>query len=208
MSEGQRKWPTIEREAYAIIFAVNKLRHYLRGSQFTVFTDHKPLRSLFTSEMKNARIQRWAIMLQEYGCDIHYHAGKLNVPADFLARIPTTQSARVNVINTDTEEPAPYQRTSKPSAPSTCEDTLENQPTHNSAVQGTQNSNVSQADTTQATSQGDANTTQNDSATLASDDNDTLDLDIARLQRDDPVLSKILKSHKTTQTFQTTLIAS
>ena len=85
LSEGQRKWPTIEREAYAIIFAVNKLRHYLRGSQFTVFTDHKPLRSLFTSEMKNARIQRWAIILQKYGCDIHYHAVKLNVPADLVS---------------------------------------------------------------------------------------------------------------------------
>ena len=44
-----------------------------------------------------------------------------------------------------------------------------------------------------ATSQGDANTTQNDSATVASDDDDTLDLDIARLQRDHPVLSKIIE---------------
>ena len=41
--------------------------------------------------------------------------------------------------------------------------------------------------------QGDANTIQNDLATLASDDNDTLDLDIAHLQRDDLVLSKIIE---------------
>ena len=34
LSDGQKKWPTIEREAYAIIFAVNKLRPYLRGSKF------------------------------------------------------------------------------------------------------------------------------------------------------------------------------
>ena len=92
LSEGQKKWSTIEREAYAIVFAINKLRHYLLGSKFTVFTDHKPLRSLFTSEMKNARIQRWAIMLEEYGCQIEYRQGKNNVPADMLSRVVSENS--------------------------------------------------------------------------------------------------------------------
>ena len=80
LSEGQQKWPTIEREAYAIVYTVNKLRHYLLGSKFTVYTDHKPLKSLFTSEMKNARIQRWAIMLEEYGCQVEYKQLKRGVP--------------------------------------------------------------------------------------------------------------------------------
>ena len=88
LTPGQQKWPVIEREAYAIIFAVNKLRHFLLGSKFTIFTDHKPLRSLFTSEMKNVRVQRWAIMLAEYGCDVEYKSGKTNVIADMLSRIP------------------------------------------------------------------------------------------------------------------------
>ena len=87
LSDGQMKWATIEREAFAIVFSINKLRPYLLGSKFTVYTDHKPLRSLFTSEMKNARIQRWAIILSEYGCDIKYKTGKTNIPADMLSRI-------------------------------------------------------------------------------------------------------------------------
>ena len=91
LSEGQQKWPTIEREAYAIVYTVNKLRHYLLGSKFTVYTDHKPLKSLFTSEMKNARIQRWAIMLEEYGCQVEYKQGKSNVPADMLSRMVNPQ---------------------------------------------------------------------------------------------------------------------
>ena len=37
--------------------------------------------------MKNARIQRWAIMLAEYGCDIEYRTGKTNEQADLLSRI-------------------------------------------------------------------------------------------------------------------------
>ena len=89
LTAGQQKWPTIEREAYAIIHAVNKLRHFLLGHKFVIYTDHKPLRSLFTSEMKNARVQRWAIILDEYGCQIEYKSGKSNVPADMLSRIPT-----------------------------------------------------------------------------------------------------------------------
>ena len=88
LTTGQQKWPTIEREAYAIIHAVNKLRHFLLGHKFVIYTDHKPLRSLFTSEMKNARVQRWAIILDEYGCQIEYKSGKSNVPADMLSRVP------------------------------------------------------------------------------------------------------------------------
>ena len=87
LSDGQYKWPIIEKEPYAIVFALNKLRHFLYGSKFTIFTDHKPLRSLFTSEMKNVRVQRWAIMLEEYGCDIQYRTGKSNEQADLLSRI-------------------------------------------------------------------------------------------------------------------------
>ena len=39
--------------------------------------------------MKNARVQRWAIILDEYGCQIEYKSGKSNIPADMLSRIPT-----------------------------------------------------------------------------------------------------------------------
>ena len=95
LDDGQRKWATIEKEAYAIVYAVNKLRPFLYGSKFTVFTDHKPLRTLFTSEMKNARIQRWAIMLSEYGCNIEYKKGKENIPADMLSRIEDTREIKV-----------------------------------------------------------------------------------------------------------------
>ena len=99
MTDGQQKWPTIEREAYAIVHAVNKLRHFLLGHKFTVFTDHKPLRSLFSSEMKNARVQHWAIILDEYGCDIQHKSGKSNVPADMLSRIAPSTVVDTDVVD-------------------------------------------------------------------------------------------------------------
>ena len=83
LNKGQQKWPVIEREAYAIIFAMNKLRHYLLGNKVEIRTDHKPLTSLLTSAVQNARVQRWAVMLEEFGCDnISYTPGRVNAPAD------------------------------------------------------------------------------------------------------------------------------
>ena len=87
LNDTQQRWPIIEKEAYAIVYSIQKFRPYLLGSKFTVNTDHKPLQHLFTSEMRNARIQRWAILLDEYGCDVQYVSGSKNVAADALSRL-------------------------------------------------------------------------------------------------------------------------
>ena len=91
LNETQRRWPIIEKEAYAIMYSIQKFRHYLLGSKFTVMTDHKPLKHLFTSEMRNSRIQRWAIILDEYGCDVQHIKGSDNLLADGLSRLGSTE---------------------------------------------------------------------------------------------------------------------
>ena len=49
--------------------------------------------------MVNTKIQRWAILLAEYGATISYRKGSNNIRADMLSRIP----AQIAVI--DVEEP-------------------------------------------------------------------------------------------------------
>ena len=49
LSKTQCKWSTVEKEAYAIHFALQKLDHYLHGAQFVIKTDHKPLKYLLES---------------------------------------------------------------------------------------------------------------------------------------------------------------
>ena len=90
LNAGQQKWPTIEREGFAIVYAVNRLRHYLYGADFIIYTDHKPLKTLFTSEMKNTRVQKWAIKIEEYNPRIEYKPGKLNMVADLMSRLHDT----------------------------------------------------------------------------------------------------------------------
>ena len=93
LSGAALRWATIEKEAYAVVYALDKLRPYLYASEFTIFTDHKPLKSLFLSEIKNTKIQRWAVLIAEYGAPIQYRKGKNNIRADMLSRIKTQVSA-------------------------------------------------------------------------------------------------------------------
>ena len=99
LSSVQRRWATIEKEAYAVVYDISKLRPYLYGADFTVYTNHKPLTSLFTKEMLNTKIQRWAVLLSEYGVTIQNRKGKNNIPVDMLSRIPPETG--INTIDCD-----------------------------------------------------------------------------------------------------------
>ena len=57
LSETQKRWPVIEKEAYAKAYALQKLDTYLHGAEFTIKTDHKPLKYLFSAGMNNKKIK-------------------------------------------------------------------------------------------------------------------------------------------------------
>jgi hypothetical protein len=44
--ESEKKYNTIEREGLAMVYALQKLRHYLLGKHFKMFTDHYALKYL------------------------------------------------------------------------------------------------------------------------------------------------------------------
>ena len=102
LDNSQKKWATIEKEAYAVVYALQKLRPYLWGAKFTIYTDHKPLKSLFLQEVKNTRIQRWAVLIAEFGAPIQYREGRNNIRADMLSRIKMPDT----VSTVDTYTPA------------------------------------------------------------------------------------------------------
>jgi len=78
LSDTQTRWSTIEKEAYAIHYALQKLDHYLHGAKFTIRCDHAPLRYILESPMQNKKIQLWALGIAGYDCNIEYIAGKEN----------------------------------------------------------------------------------------------------------------------------------
>ena len=86
----EQKYSQLEREALAILWACQHYHLYIYGSTLTVITDHKPLEKAFMSQVPSARIERWALQLQNYCPNIVYQPGEHN-PADFLSRHPTSQ---------------------------------------------------------------------------------------------------------------------
>lgn len=90
LSKSQVKWSTIEKEAYAIHYALQKLDHYLHNSEFTIRTDHKPLKYILESPMQNKKIQLWALGISGYNCKVEYIEGSSNSCADLLSRVTET----------------------------------------------------------------------------------------------------------------------
>ncbi|KAK3888327.1 hypothetical protein Pcinc_007601 [Petrolisthes cinctipes] len=82
----ETKYSTIERECLAIIFGILRFDYYLRGKEFILEVDHKPLAYLQTSRGKNDRLLRWALNLQAYKFRVIHVAGADNIGADLLSR--------------------------------------------------------------------------------------------------------------------------
>lgn len=61
-------------------------RHYLYGSRFEVYRDHKSLKYLFDKKDLNIRKKRWLEVLKDYEFELSYHSGKANVVADAMSR--------------------------------------------------------------------------------------------------------------------------
>ena len=87
LTDTQSNWATIEREAFAIIWALNRFKNIIYGSQITVYCDHNPLKyNIHDCVPKSARLLRWALALQEFDLEVKYTKGSSNVVADYLSR--------------------------------------------------------------------------------------------------------------------------
>jgi len=86
LSDTQMGWSTIEREAYAVIWALNRFRDLIFGSRVSVFCDHNPLQYIRECAAKSAKLLRWSVALQEFDLEFRYKKGSHNVVADLLSR--------------------------------------------------------------------------------------------------------------------------
>jgi len=90
MSPVEFNYDVFYKEMLAIVYALQKWRHYALGTshKITIFSDHQNL-EYFTKKVKlNRRQARWADILQEYDFVIIYRKGSLNQKADILSRCP------------------------------------------------------------------------------------------------------------------------
>ena len=82
----EKNYSTVEKECLAIKWAVDKLKYYLLGRQFTLVTDHAPLVWMARNKDTNARVTRWFLALQPYEYSVTHRPGAAHGNADALSR--------------------------------------------------------------------------------------------------------------------------
>jgi hypothetical protein len=86
LSGAQLAWAAIEKEAYAIVWSLNKFRTWIFGAPITIFADANPLTYLTASAPKSAKLTRWALALQEFNITFKYTKGRDHIVPDYLSR--------------------------------------------------------------------------------------------------------------------------
>ncbi|KAK6763651.1 hypothetical protein RB195_024101 [Necator americanus] len=77
LTQPQKNYSQIEKEALALIFAVQKFLRFIHGRHFTLRTDHKPPSAIFGSKKgvpvySANRLQRWGTTLLNYSFTVEY----------------------------------------------------------------------------------------------------------------------------------------
>ena len=108
LSNSEKDYAQIDKEALALVFAVQKFHTYLYGRKFVLVTDHKPLVTLLGPKnaippLAAARLQRLAIILAAYSYEIEYKSTQNHANADSLSRLPLkiadNSIDKINIFN-------------------------------------------------------------------------------------------------------------
>ena len=95
MIPAERNYDVREKECLAVKYCLEKLRHYLLCTKFTIkcLSDHRSLTFLKNGKEVGGRIARWALSLGEYDYEIEYIKGKDNTCADVSVNLAISESA-------------------------------------------------------------------------------------------------------------------
>ena len=86
MNGARLKYPTYDKEMYALVHALKTWQHYLLPKEFVIHTDHESLKPLKGQNKLNKRHARWSEFIESFPYVIKYKQGKENVVADALSR--------------------------------------------------------------------------------------------------------------------------
>ncbi|GFW16758.1 retrovirus-related Pol polyprotein from transposon 297 [Trichonephila clavipes] len=86
LNPAERNYSTTEREALAVVWALDKFRGYTDGASITVASDHQSLRWFMKLKYPTGRLARCALQLQSFNLNMEYIPGKSNAVADMLSR--------------------------------------------------------------------------------------------------------------------------
>jgi hypothetical protein len=85
--ESKQNYNTTKREGLAMVYALQKFRHYLLGKHFKMFIDHSTLKYIVNKPVLWGRIYCWLLLFQEFDFEVIIKPGKLNAGPDHLSRV-------------------------------------------------------------------------------------------------------------------------
>ena len=87
LSPADRNYTTTKREGLAMVYALQKFRHYLLGAHFKMFIEHSTLKYLVNKPVLVGKTCRWLLLFQEYDFEIIVKPRRLNAGPDHLSRL-------------------------------------------------------------------------------------------------------------------------
>jgi hypothetical protein len=95
LTDVEQRYAQVEKEAYAVVWACERLHLYLFGIRFRMVTDNRAVQLIFSkpTSKPNARILRWALRVMCYDFEIVHRPGRDNI-ADYLSRHPVVTDFR------------------------------------------------------------------------------------------------------------------
>lgn len=70
LSKAEKNYSTIEHEGLAMMYVLQKFRHYLLGKHFKMHIDHSALKYLVNNPVLGGKLCRWIFLFQEYDFEV------------------------------------------------------------------------------------------------------------------------------------------
>ena len=86
LNEAALKYPTYDKELYALVRALENWQHYLWPKQFVIHTDHQSLKHIKGQSKLNKRHAKWMEFIEPFPYVIQYKKGNENIVVDALSR--------------------------------------------------------------------------------------------------------------------------
>lgn len=103
----QKNYHSFELELLAIVYTLNRFRHYLIGNHFKVLTDCNAVKNALSKQALVPRIARWVLSLQDFHFETIHRPGNVMKHVDALSRNPIAAACTSSDFDSDIETSPP-----------------------------------------------------------------------------------------------------